>query len=233
MLCQPIVDLASGTVVGVEALARFAGSPAQPPDVWFAEAQAAGLGVALQLATAETALGLLEELRAPAFLAINVGPEAIAASEMQELLNAGACERVVLELTEHLRVDDYPQLRGVLHDLRERGVRLAIDDTGAGFSSLAHIVHLAPDLIKLDRQFTRGIDLDPVRRALATAVVSFALETGAEVVAEGVETADELATIRELGVPLAQGYFIARPALLTTLPDHVVHIARRAEGRAV
>jgi EAL domain-containing protein (putative c-di-GMP-specific phosphodiesterase class I)/putative methionine-R-sulfoxide reductase with GAF domain len=233
MLCQPIVELASGTVVGVEALARFSGPPAQPPDVWFTEADAAGLGVALQLATVKAALGLLGKLRAPEFLAINVSAEAIAARGMRELLSAGVCERVVLELTEHLRVDDYPQLRGVLQELRERGVRLAIDDTGAGFSSLAHIVHLAPDLIKLDRQFTRGIDIDPVRRALATSLVSFARDTGAEVVAEGVETADELEAIRELGVPLAQGYFIARPAPLASLPQRLLHIARRAEGRAV
>jgi EAL domain-containing protein (putative c-di-GMP-specific phosphodiesterase class I) len=214
---QPIVDVTSGELVGIEALTRFHGPPAQSPDRWFDDAQAAGLGVALEIAAAQTALELLDHAPAAAFVAINIGPTAIATSELRDMLRSAKSGRVVLELTEHLRVEDYPALSAALHDLRTDGVRLAVDDAGAGFSSLAHIVNLAPDLIKLDRHFTGSIDLDPVRRALAAALVTFAHQTGAEVVAEGVETADELETIRELAIPYAQGYFIARPAPIAHL----------------
>jgi EAL domain-containing protein (putative c-di-GMP-specific phosphodiesterase class I) len=217
-LCQPIIYVDSGRLVGVEALARFPLAPPQPPDVWFSEAHAVGLGSRFQLAAVELALGMLEQLPRPAFLAINLGPEAIAAPQLVELLSSHAPERVVLELTEHLRIDDYPQIRAALKTLRALGTRLAIDDTGAGFASLAHLVNLAPDLIKLDRQFTRRIDRDPARRALAAALVSFAHDTGAEMVAEGIETADEFHTVRELGIPFGQGYFIARPAPLGAMP---------------
>lgn len=222
---QPIVELGCGGLVGVEALARFPGPPHQPPDVWFAEAEAVGLGVQLQLAAVEKALELIDELAPEVFLAINVGPDAIAEPALRELLRSAACERVVLELTEHLKVDDYRQLNSVLQRIRAAGVRLAIDDTGAGFASLGNIVNLAPDLIKLDCQFTRGIDLDPVRRALARALVSFAEDTGAQVIAEGIETAGELQTVRELGIPYGQGYLIARPAPIEQLPTSFQHLA--------
>jgi EAL domain-containing protein (putative c-di-GMP-specific phosphodiesterase class I) len=106
---------------------------------------------------------------------------------------------------------------GSLRSLRQKGTRISIDDTGSGYSSLAHILKLAPDLIKLDRDLVSGIDVDPVRRALAAALVSFAAETGAQIVAEGVETEDELVVLRQLGVRYAQGYYLGRPAGLETL----------------
>ena len=109
-----------------------------------------------------------------------------------------------------------PRRRDQLH-LRQKGTRISIDDTGSGYSSLAHILKLAPDLIKLDRDLVSGIDVDPVRRALAAALVSFAAETGTQVVAEGVETEDELVVLRQLGVRYAQGYYLGRPAGLDTL----------------
>ena len=96
-----------------------------------------------------------------------------------------------MELTEEAKVDDYPRLSSAISQLRSMGVRLAIDDTGAGFASLAHILKLVPDFIKLDRELTSGIDRDPVRIALASALVSFAAGLGAEIVAEGIETASE------------------------------------------
>lgn len=227
MLCQPITDLESGKLIGAEALARIQGPPQQPPDAWFDQAEQVGLGVQLQLAAVQMALELLDELPGNAFLAINVGPDAITTPELSALLRSRPAERIVLELTEHLKIDDYPHLQTLLRGVRERGIRLAIDDTGAGFASLGHIVNLAPDLIKLDRQFTRGIDLDPVRRALATALVNFAQDTGAQVIAEGIETADELDTVRQLGIPYGQGYFIGRPAP----PGNIVERFSNAAGR--
>jgi EAL domain-containing protein (putative c-di-GMP-specific phosphodiesterase class I) len=232
MYGQPIVDLHSGELIGAEALARFPGPPQQGPDVWFEEAEAVGLGVQLQLAAIGVALGLVGQLPQDSFLAINSGPDAIVAPELEDLLATAPLERIVLELTEHLKIDEYPQLRSRLMDIRQRGLRLAFDDTGAGFASLGNIVNLAPDLIKLDRQLTRGIDIDPVRRALAHALVSFAEDTGARVVAEGIETAGELETARDLGIPYGQGYFIARPSPLAAMPRHFPQLSRRLSARA-
>lgn len=227
--CQPIVELDTGALIGAEALARFPGPPHQPPDVWFDQAHHAGHGVALQLAAVKMALALLDDLPDNAFLAINVDPDAIASPELPVLIHTAAHpERIVLELTEHLQIEDYPHLQSILARMRQRGTRLAIDDTGAGFASLSHIINLAPDLIKLDRQFTTGIDLDPVRRALAGALVRFARDTGAQVIAEGVETTSELDTVRQLGIPYGQGYLFSRPTPLTAMPHDFAHTIRRS-----
>jgi EAL domain-containing protein (putative c-di-GMP-specific phosphodiesterase class I) len=137
-------------------------------------------------------------------------------------------ERVIIELTEHVRIDDYDLLLDSLSRVRERGARLAVDDTGAGFASLGHILHLRPELIKLDCQFTRGIDTDPTRRSLAHALVSFAHDIGAEVVSEGIETAAELDAVRALGVPYGQGYFLSRPTRPQLIPESYAHVAARA-----
>ena len=126
-----------------------------------------------------------------------------------------------MELTEETKVDDYPRLSRALEDLCLLGVRLAIDDTGAGFASFAHILKLAPDIIKLDRELTSGIDLDPVRAALATALVSFAAQIGAEIIAEGIETPTELEVLRNLGIHYGQGYLLCRPTSIDTIPSHL------------
>jgi EAL domain-containing protein (putative c-di-GMP-specific phosphodiesterase class I) len=217
---QPIFALPSGLIVGAEALARFPDD--RTPDRWFADAHRAGLGVALELAAVRHALAVLPALPPDAFLTINVGPDAIAARELPELLEAGgAPARIVLELTEHLQVQDYARLRRALDGLRERGTRLAIDDTGAGYASLAHILKLAPDIIKLDRGLARDIDADPVRRALAAALVTFAARTGAHVVAEGLETAGERDAVRGLGIAYGQGFLLGRPGTPAALaPPH-------------
>jgi EAL domain-containing protein (putative c-di-GMP-specific phosphodiesterase class I) len=123
-----------------------------------------------------------------------------------------------MELTEEAKVDDYAQLSRALDQLCLLGVRLAIDDTGAGFSSFAHILKLAPDIIKLDRELTSGIDHDPVRAALATALVSFASQLGAEIIAEGIESAAELEVLRNLGIRFGQGYFLCRPVAIDSIP---------------
>ena len=126
-----------------------------------------------------------------------------------------------MELTEQVRVDDYPLLSHTLEQLRSLGVRLAIDDTGAGFASLAHILKLAPDLIKLDRELTSGIDQDPVRSALGAALVSFASSTGAEIIAEGIETAGELNVLRKLGIRYGQGFLLCRPTTIDSIPSRL------------
>ena len=226
--CQPIVALDSGAVVGAEALTRFPNTH-RPAYAWFDDAQRVGLGGRLQLAVVEQAVALVGLLPAGSFLTFNVGPDVLASPELLDLLDLVDPERVIIELTEHVRIDDYDGLLDSLSRVRERGARLAVDDTGAGFASLGHILHLRPELIKLDCQFTRGIDSDPARRSLAHALVTFARDIGAEVVSEGIETAAELDTVRELGVPYGQGYFLSRPTRPQLIPDAYAHVAARAE----
>lgn len=208
---QPVVGLHARELVGVEALARFLAVPYRPPDAWFAEAHRVGLGVELEIAAVREALSHADQLPPGCFVAVNVGPQAIASAGMLEALASIDPRRVVVELTEHLQVDDYPGLRRALVPIRGQGARLAVDDTGAGFASLSHVVKLAPDIIKLDIDLTRGIDLDPARRSLTAAIVAFAADTGAEVIAEGIETDGELRTLRQLDVGYGQGYLLGRP----------------------
>lgn len=211
---QPIFDLWSGALFSLEALARFSLEPHRPPDRWFDQAHAVGLGLDLETASVSLALSSLPHLPPGVCLSLNAGPQAMASPQLVAALSSTMADRVVIELTEQVAVDDYPRLSRQIDRLRALGARLAIDDTGAGFASLAHILKLDPDLIKLDRALTSGIDTDPVRRALAAALVSFAAQTRAEIIAEGIETAEELEVLCELGVRYGQGYFLGRPGPL-------------------
>jgi EAL domain-containing protein (putative c-di-GMP-specific phosphodiesterase class I) len=214
MVFQPIARLDTGQVIGAEALARFAAAPVRPPDQWFAEAATVGLGTDLELAAITAAIGRLDDLPSGAYLSINASPETACASGLPDALAAAPVERVVLELTEHAQVEDYPRLERALADLRSRGMRLAVDDAGSGYASLQHILSLSPDIIKLDCVLTRGVDTDPARRALASALVGFARDIGALIVAEGVETPGELEVLREIGVTHGQGYYLGHPQTL-------------------
>jgi len=218
---QPIVSLRSGTVIAFEALARFASRPVNGPDVWFAQAAALGLGVDLELLAVAAAAGHLPEIPAELSLALNVSPETVLSSHLRAAIDRLPHERLVLEITEHAHIADYAELRDSLADLRAAGVKLAIDDAGAGYASLRHILQLAPDFIKLDISLTRDVHTVRSQRALAAALVAFAGETGASIVAEGIETLEELMTLRDLGVELGQGYYLGRPEPLTEETRHV------------
>ncbi|MEX0835522.1 MAG: EAL domain-containing protein, partial [Nitriliruptor sp.] len=199
--------------------------PRRPPNEWFDEAASVGRGNELELAAAEAALAQLGRIPDDVFLSINLSPEVVLDPALPALLDAVPPDRLVLELTEHAPVRDYDELLGRLEVLRARGIRTAVDDAGAGFAGLQHVLRLRPDILKLDIALTSGIDHDPARRALSTALVAFAAEIGAVIVAEGIETAGELRTLRDLGVPWGQGYHLARPGALplatTTLTDAV------------
>ena len=216
MAYQPIFDLKDNGVVGVEALARFTSPPDRSTDTWLAEAEAVGRLLELEMACLRTALRDLDRLPEETYLSLNVSPATAIAPELHEVLDCLPAERVVLEMTEHARVDDYPALKAALAVFRERGFRLAIDDAGAGFASLRHIVLLHPDFIKLDMTLTRDVHVDATRRALVVALVAFGSQIGARVVAEGVETPEQLATLLEAGVHFGQGFYLARPQ---ALPD--------------
>lgn len=212
MVFQPIVDLGSGRTVGVEALARFPFEPDRSPDLWFADANDVGLGVELELSAIRVALLHLDRFPAATYMALNVSPQAVCAPALRDLLDSPNAARVLLELTEQSDVDDYDSLVLALDDLRCLGVQLAVDDTGAGFASLQRLINLRPDVIKLDRALVTGIDADPVRRALAGALLDFSREIGAVVVAEGIENARENTVVRRIGIRYGQGFHLGRPA---------------------
>ena len=217
MAFQPIVSLADNAPIAVEALARFPAEPRQMANVWFHEAARCGLIVELDMVTMTKALEALDWLPREVALHINLAPETLFAGRGMELLDLVEPERVVVEITEHSDIADYAQLNRALAPLRERGVKLAVDDVGAGFSSLRHVLVLEPDMIKLDVSLCRGIDSNGVRRALARALTAFGQEVDKMVVAEGVETESELEALVELGVTHAQGYLLGRPDLSFTL----------------
>jgi EAL domain-containing protein (putative c-di-GMP-specific phosphodiesterase class I) len=215
MLVQPIYDLRTRELVSVEALARFPGD--RRPDRWFADARAAGLGVELELLAVRSALGLLASIPEHVHLAINVGPETLLGDGLDELLRAAPRDRLTIELTEHQRFTDYGALVQRTATLRDSGVLLSLDDTGSGYSGLTHILNLRPDVVKIDRELTTGIEDDLVRQALTTALVVFAARLEADVVAEGIETSQALDRLVELGVNYGQGYHLGRPMRIDQL----------------
>lgn len=217
MAYQPIVALSSGVIEGVEALARFALPPKRTPDRWFAEASEIGLGTELQLMAVSCALPALDQLPEDVYVAVNVDPTTASSTLLAEILERWPAERIVIELTEHAPASDYPSLREALDAFRRSGVRVAVDDAGAGFASLRHILELAPDIIKLDVSLVRDIDTEASHRALASALVGFAREMGTELIAEGVETAEEALALDLLGIRLMQGYYLARPGPISEL----------------
>jgi EAL domain-containing protein (putative c-di-GMP-specific phosphodiesterase class I)/ActR/RegA family two-component response regulator len=208
---QPIVHLATDHIVGYEALARIDSPRSQPPNEWFEDAKTVGRLAELEQLTIATALAQLDQLPPRAFLAINITPESAGGRMLAEGFDAVPLERIVLEITEHSQVSDYGLLADALGPLRARGLRVAIDDVGAGYSSLSHVVRLAPEIIKIDRSFTAGIETHQGHRSLIAAMRSFADDTGADVLAEGIETGTELETMQTLGVTLGQGYYLGRP----------------------
>jgi len=210
---QPIVELLTREPIGFEALARFRSLPLRPPDEWFAEAAALELGIQLELATIERALALLPALPVSAYLSLNASHRAAQSAELRDLL-APHATRVVVEITEHEPVEDYDALARALRPLRDLGVKIAIDDAGSGYASLRHTLALEPDIVKVDIALTSGIDMDRAKRALASALISFADEMDITIVAEGIETEASLQTLVELGVRYGQGFHIARPAPL-------------------
>ena len=207
---QPMYSLKERTVAGFECLSRFAAEPRQGPGFWFAEAAAVGMGAELELGALRRALPALAQLPKRLALSFNVSPQLLLDGGLQPELE-GIAQRVVVEITEHETVKEYERLVTALAPLRKLGVRVAIDDAGAGYASFRHIVKLEPDIIKLDLSLTRDIDHDPARRALASALIRYARETKSEIIAEGVETQAELDTLLGLGITKAQGYFFGKP----------------------
>jgi EAL domain-containing protein (putative c-di-GMP-specific phosphodiesterase class I) len=215
---QPIVDLKTGRPVGVEALARFRSGPADSPGPWFLKAWDVGVGLDFELAAARAALSSVQRIPADWYLAINFSARAILAPEFDALIRPFAT-RVVVELTEHSQVQDYDGLEAALRPLRRRGLRLSVDDVGAGFSSFARILHLKPDIVKLDSFLTRGVQRDRVRAALLRGLVAFTRTMRADLVAEGIENAIEQEALVGLGITFGQGYHLGAPRIWNSPVD--------------
>jgi EAL domain-containing protein (putative c-di-GMP-specific phosphodiesterase class I) len=210
---QPIVSLHDGEVVGMEALARFPTLKNATTEV-FADARRLQIGHDLELRAVAAALDELPRLPAGTYLAINVGPATAASAEFVDLLRTTDTHRIVVEITEHEAVEDYEALTAALDTLGALGVRLAIDDVGTGFSGLDQILRLSPDTLKIDGALVHDVDASPDKQAMIAALLNFARRVGTTVVAEHVETAEELATLRALGVAYGQGYLFGRPTRL-------------------
>jgi PAS domain S-box-containing protein len=212
---QPIVSLADGRVLGAEALSRFASADGErTAEDWFTDATRVGLGVDLEVHAAQQALRMATALPEDAYVSVNLSPETLLWPGLPDALRQSpiALCRIVVELTEHSAVGDYDALDRALRPLRDEGLRIAVDDAGAGYATFRHVLRLAPDVIKLDRSLISGIDGDPARRALAGAFVAFAREVRGVVVAEGIERSAELAVVLGLGVDAGQGYLFSRPS---------------------
>ena len=221
MVFQPIVDIHDLAPVAVEALARFSSLPLRGPDLWFGDAHESGLTSELELLAARKALEAGAALPPFISVGVNLSPSTLLAGGVAAAVSGFDPNRLVIEVTEHAPIHDYAAIVEAFAPLRAAGIRIAIDDAGAGYSSLRHVLTLRPDIIKFDISLTAGINGDPMRRAMVAALSEFGARTGTVVVAEGVETEEELATLRGLKVARAQGFLFGRPVPVAELPDFV------------
>jgi len=230
---QPIHALSDGRPVGVESLARFPLEEGGPrcPSTWFAAAADVGMGIELELRAIRQALRGLPYIPDGLYVALNASPETVLSGELPALLAGAPAGRLVVEVTEHAQIDDYDALNAALAAIRPHA-RIAIDDVGAGYSGLRHLVDLKPDLLKLDMGLTRKVDTDQARHALVQAMVAFAARLGSRIIAEGVETAAEAATLRQLGVPFAQGWHYSRAMPAVAVQQFLIGAAAAPEAPA-
>ena len=212
---QPIHDLSDGSLIGVEALLRFVSDDGAGADFWFKEAAAVGLAADLEFAALETTLAAVQDLPPHIYVALNISPATCLDPRLPGFLQASSVplDRLVLELTERLEIEEYDPLISALAPLRRHGLRIAVDDAGSGFASMRHVLHIRPDIIKLDRSLIAGIDDDQGQRALGAAMVEFSKQISATLVAEGIETSAELAAVTGLGMTAGQGYHLGRPTV--------------------
>jgi EAL domain-containing protein (putative c-di-GMP-specific phosphodiesterase class I) len=208
---QPIYDLSDNIVVGFEALLRSRLPQAVRTEALFNEAHEIGLGYELEIKAVQLALEGLDHIHPDVYIAVNVSPDTVLHAGFLDTLADKPLERITLEITEHAAVEHYHEIKKALAPLRGQGMQLAVDDAGAGFSSFRHILELSPDRIKLDWTLTKDIETDPGRRALVAAFVQFSHDTGSKLIAEGVETLNQLQTLHELGIEKVQGNYLGFP----------------------
>jgi EAL domain-containing protein (putative c-di-GMP-specific phosphodiesterase class I)/FixJ family two-component response regulator len=218
---QPVVDMETREPIAFEALCRVSSPPQRPPDMWFADATENDLGLEFELQAIRLALDHLSHLPGRCALHVNASPAVAMSPELASLLQGIEPERIILEITEHTQIEDYPALISALAPLRAAGVLIGVDDAGSGFSSMSHIVNMEADVIKVDISLVRDIHLNKMRRAMVGALAEFARQAEALVIAEGVELEEERATLITLGVTAAQGYLFGRPQPCSCATPHV------------
>ena len=206
---QPIVSLCDGRVVGYEALTRFEDPADRTPHEWFTMARLCGLGSQLQALAAARALAIPYR-PAGTYLSLNLEPSSLGSAAFKDVLPRDL-SAILIEITEQELITDHARLIDELSALRDRGARIALDDTGAGYSGLRHVTLMRPDVIKLDRALVENLHADPGKLALLESFASFARRTSAQVCAEGIESDAELDALADIGVDLGQGFHLARP----------------------
>ena len=212
---QPIYGLEGKTVVGAEALSRFVSDDGATAELWFAEAEAVGLGANLEFSALGSAAAAARDLPGSLYVSLNISPTSCMDPRLPELFEhiELPIDRVVLELTEDIPEEEYLQFISALNPLREQGLRIAVDDTHTGAGALSRMIHLKPDFLKVGRNVIGDVDKDGVQRALAACLVDFTDQLGITLVAEGIETVGELKVLTELGISAGQGYLLGRPSV--------------------
>jgi diguanylate cyclase (GGDEF)-like protein len=207
---QPLVELATGRLIGFEALSRFESDPRRSPDAWFNQAARCGRGLALEMAAIKAALATPGRPQGT-YLSLNFSPSALASPKIMAILPRNMSD-IVVEVTEHELASEDGGLEDGIAKMRARGARIAVDDAGAGYAGLNQVMRVQPDVIKLDRSLIECVQSDSAKSALVEFFVMFARRVGASVCTEGIETLDELRTLINLGVSYGQGYLLGRPS---------------------
>lgn len=241
---QPIIESRSGEVFGFEALARIPGSTSfnSISDLFpFAEK----IGQLYPIETlcrrqAITSFPSIVQNKERLFLNINpqvlIDPE-FASGHTRKLLSEKGLtpSDVVLEITERSAIEDFSTFRDALDHYRNQGYLIALDDVGAGYSSLQSVAELHPDFLKIDRSLIQGVNADPIKWALLETFVTFSKRIGCRIIAEGVETSEEMRTVVQLGVDYIQGFFIARPTFdrkcINPIVKEILDPKRRLKSR--
>ncbi|WP_241984862.1 EAL domain-containing protein [Cryobacterium adonitolivorans] len=209
---QPIVDTARGIVVGFEGLARFEMPAGISVEDLFAQARASNRSAEVEARCLRIILAERGSVPANCFITVNVSPHVLGHESIRQVWQDNAdLAGVFVELTEQSAIESAADLEPELDAIRGAGGLIAVDDLGSGYAGLSRLLALKPELIKLDRELIQGIDTDEAKRALVEMIGTFANRIDCWVLAEGIETAAEYDTITALGVPLAQGYYLARP----------------------
>ena len=207
----PIVQLTERHACGYELLARFSQGPAVPPAMWFESAAELGLTAPLERRIMRAGFTTADKLPEDAFVSINITAEALLSSQIQELFTErDRYDNIVLEVSE--KDSQQSGVADALTPFRGGGGRLAIDDIGAGFINLRDVLSLKPDILKVDRALVRGIDRDRIKAAIVEGLNSTAKKLDTPLLAEGIESREELAVLEKLGVPLGQGYLFGEPS---------------------
>jgi EAL domain-containing protein (putative c-di-GMP-specific phosphodiesterase class I)/GGDEF domain-containing protein len=211
---HPIVVTETQEIFGYEALARGNLKSMRRPEVMFEVAGQTDMIWELSRLCRNTAIsGMKKRLENDQLLFINVDPHDFTDPAFTETdMDVPDPSRVVLEITERTAIRDYPKFRGRLKDFRDRGYRFAVDDAGSGYAGLGSIANLEPNFIKLDISLINCIDVNFIKQSLVEQMVAFANKHNAMVIAEGVETAEEYQTVKQLGVHLVQGFYLHPPA---------------------